>query len=220
MIRKFSDIALIWKVYAPSIPLRLFVSIRYLVVPWRRILGALPSFHALLDFGCGHGLFLNLVAAERTDALLRGVEHDEQKLEQVKRCSIPTNIRITSVEDLAGDPQARFDCATIMDVLYCVPRERWVDVFAMIRARLNPGGVLIVKDTIDAPKWKVWITSLQELVALRLLKYTKGEPAHLDSVQDFISEIEKAGFKVTEHYAIDRFYVWPHYIFIAVNSRE
>ena len=197
----------------------IFVIIRYLVCPWQKIIDHLiPLIGAgnLLDIGCGHGLLLHLVQIEKKGQKGIGIDHDPFKI-AIARQSTKRNHSITFLN--SGQEQQianqSVSCVALVDVLYAVAPQDWPHIWGLIHAKLKPDGVLLLKETIDTPRLKFWICLLQEIVATKILKYTKGQSPFLPSLGYYIKELTQNGFDVIEHRRIDQGYLWPHYLFIA-----
>jgi cyclopropane fatty-acyl-phospholipid synthase-like methyltransferase len=193
---------------------RLFVLVRYLVVPWRKVVVAVPPSRVLIDVGSGDGLFLSLLRQRYPGLRCIGIEHDEKKIEACRKYLDPA-IEILSWNDLAGRELPRADCVTATDVFYAIDLKDWGRVFEFARRCLAPKGVFVVKDCIDKPRWKMWITLVEEIFATQIARYTKGDMPHLHKVETFLEQFERHGFKCERHMRIDQWYPWSHYVLIA-----
>lgn len=221
---KWRMIGYILKTYAKeSRALRLFILIRYLVCPWQKVLSPLPLARGkgkLLDIGCGHGLFLHLIRLENGGWTLSGMDHDGAKILTARR-SVPKDTRMTFMDtprELLPDEQ--FDCITLVDVLYAVEPAQWGHIWELIHRHLTADGVLLIKETVNQPRFKYWFCLLQEIAATRILKYTKGHAPFLPSFQYYLETLVHNGFEVIEHRRVDQGYLWPHYIFVAERSKR
>jgi 2-polyprenyl-3-methyl-5-hydroxy-6-metoxy-1,4-benzoquinol methylase len=197
----------------------IFVIIRYLVCPWQKIIDRLiPLIGAgnFLDIGCGHGLLLHLVRIEKKGQTSIGIDHDPIKI-AIARRSATSNHSITFLN--SGQEQQivnqSVSCVALIDVLYAVAPKDWPHIWGLIHTKLKPDGVLFLKETVNTPKFKYWICLLQEIVATKILKYTKGQSPFLPSYHYYVKELTQNGFDVIEHRRIDQGYLWPHYLFIA-----
>lgn len=194
---------------------RLFILIRYLVCPWDRILKYLAGIESLLDIGCGHGLFLHL-AQQRLPALkCTGIDHDQKKIAQARKSLQNGTIQFISRRRITDLALPKFDCVSIIDVLYSVPQQEWRSLLEFAAACIKPDGILIIKETVNTPRWKYKFCMLQEKIALEWLKYTKGTKPFLPAPGFLIQELNRAGFDVYQHRRIDHGYLWPHYLFMA-----
>jgi len=216
-MKSISTIRYILSAYSGQpLPVRLFIFVRYLVCPWDAILRRLEGKKNLLDIGCGHGLFLQLAKNRYPSLRCTGFDHDKGKINVAKRSLPQTEMVFLYDFQVEGLRPAGFDCIDITDVLYSVPQEKWpADIFKLIRKLLKPGGALIVKETVNRPKWKYILCALQELVAIKILRYTKGSSPRLFSIDFYLSTLREHGFEIVDHRRIDSGYPWPHYLFEA-----
>lgn len=202
-----------------SLKVAIFVIIRYLVCPWQKVIDRLIPLLGegnLLDIGCGHGLLLHLVQIEKKNQPGIGIDHDPLKID-IARHSVTNGNPITFLN--SGQEQQianqSVSCVVLVDVLYAVTPKDWPHIWELIHAKLKPGGMLLLKETVNTPKLKYWICLLQEVVATKILKYTKGQFPFLPSYHYYFKELTQNGFDVIEHRRIDHGYLWPHYLFVA-----
>src|SRR5438128_2860746 len=98
---------------------RLHMLIRWRVCPLPAVARCVPTQGVIVDLGCGHGLFAQLLAREAPERTVIGVDLDAHKIMVAQSLSLP-NLRF-----VAGDvavvavPPAR--AVTILDVFYLVP---------------------------------------------------------------------------------------------------
>ena len=85
---------------------------------------------------------------------------------------------------------------------------------------IKPDGILIIKETVNTPRWKYKLCLVQERIALEWLRYTKGNAPYLPDPQLFESELNRAGFTVHQSKPIDFGYLWPHYLLVARLPRS
>jgi 2-polyprenyl-3-methyl-5-hydroxy-6-metoxy-1,4-benzoquinol methylase len=106
----------------------------------RHLRKTVPPGSRVLDFGCGVGMLLPLLAEQKYD--LTGVDLDIRYTTQFLEQFGITGANILHVEQMATLPPASFDAITALDVLEHVP-----DLDGTIRqlaGLLKPGGKLIV----------------------------------------------------------------------------
>jgi cyclopropane fatty-acyl-phospholipid synthase-like methyltransferase len=197
----------------------IFVIIRYLVCPWQKVIDRLIPLMGegnLLDIGCGHGLLLHLVQIEKKDQTSIGIDHDPFKIAIARQSAANSHsiIFLNSGQKQQIENQS-VSCITLVDVLYAVTPKDWPHIWELVHAKLKSNGVLLLKETVNTPKFKYWICLLQEIVATKILKYTKGQFPFLPSYHYYVKELTQNGFDVIEHQRIDQGYLWPHYLFIA-----
>lgn len=210
----------LWSAFAGA-PLgaKLRILGRSAICPFRAVLKHLPERGRILDVGCGDGLLFRLALRERPGGTWEGtgIDHDERKIAVAKRLR---NARLSfSHMDLSGIPSGTCDCVTVVDVLCTVPLEDWAGLLRDCMRVLRPGGTLIVKDAVDRPRWKRWFAYVEEIIAIKVIRMTKGASPHFEPVGTFRRLIEDAGGEVLEVERVDAWRPHAHCLFVA-RKRE
>jgi 2-polyprenyl-3-methyl-5-hydroxy-6-metoxy-1,4-benzoquinol methylase len=178
----------------------------------------LPLDGRLLEVGCGHGLFSNLAALSSPTLSVLGVDPAVEKVRWAQ-ASVRgrENIRfeLGTVDDVA---EHGFDVVVVLDVLYLVPRERWIRFLGDCRSRLRPAGRLLLKEVDVRPRWKFLRCVLQETLSVRLLGITLGSRFAFAGATEMTAVLEEAGFEQIERSALGRGYLTPHVLYEAVRS--
>ncbi|MEE9465093.1 MAG: class I SAM-dependent methyltransferase [Candidatus Neomarinimicrobiota bacterium] len=215
-MKSLADIKFILRSYA-TLPLctRLFVLVRYLVCPWDLLLVSIEGCDTVLDIGTGHGLFLRL--ARRRFPMLRGtgVDHDAQKIEAANKAEPQAGLIFCLSDQMDRLTPGKYSCVTFVDVLYSVPKRKWPGMLKLAHGFLRPGGTLIIKETINRPRWKYALCLAQETLAIKVLRYTKGAGPWIVPPDIYLELLEAAGFIISKHHRADKGYLWPHYLFVA-----
>ncbi|HET8570194.1 MAG TPA: class I SAM-dependent methyltransferase [Candidatus Limnocylindria bacterium] len=127
-----------------------------------------PRRGFIVDVGCGHGLFANLLAETSPDRRVLGLDIDERKI-AVARSTIDGREGLRfEVGDAGSGSIPRCDAVTIVDVLYLLPFDAQERVLRSAAAALLEGGPLIVKaqEKMRSPRYA--LTYGQELVTVGL----------------------------------------------------
>jgi 2-polyprenyl-3-methyl-5-hydroxy-6-metoxy-1,4-benzoquinol methylase len=192
---------------------RLFVLARHLLAPLRRVAAEVPARGRILDLGCGHGLFVNLLAVSSPEREILGVEPSEEKLRTARRSSRDL-LNARYQHGRVGDVAERdFDAITIIDVLYLLPDDEKLAVLRRCRELLAPGGVLLVKTNDTRPWWKYGIVRLEEEVMVRALGLTLGGQIHFRGVPEYTALLREAGFE-SRVFEIDGGRPAPHRLYV------
>ncbi len=196
---------------------RLHMIIRWRVCPMRRIATFVPSNGVIVDLGCGHGLFTQLLAHVDSRQVI-GIDLDEHKIAVAQQLQRP-NLRFLSGDIAIADlPPAQ--AITILDVFYLVPYPIQENLLRACASRLAPGGVIILKEMAELPRWKVALNWLEETLAVRVLRltdYSAEQGAlrfYFRSRADWQALFARLGFAV-ETVPLDRGYYHPHVLFLA-----
>lgn len=202
------------KQYAfPSPWLYFYIFCRLLLCPFNKLLNHMPEVETVLDFGCGSGLWLNLLNLRKKNIKqLYGVDIDKRKLGQF--CSIKSEKITLLTPELHQIPPNSFDCITILDVFYLISsqeRIQWLKVFHHL---LKPKGTLIIKDVFIGNNWKTWVIFIQEFLAVKIFKITSGK-LHWFSKNTLLSELTLNNFKKIEVINMASYYPYPHFLCLA-----
>jgi len=194
---------------------------------FERLERALPRSGRILDVGCGHGLFALLAASRASGREVLGIDLLEERLEVARRVATRHGVRNVWFERRSALdlPAGRFDAVVIADVLMYLPPDSQRLVILGAASRLAPGGVLVVKEQVQAPAWKARMVAMQERLAYALrvrLGFFRGwgtvaTPAvHLWKSDDLVALFRSLGLEAREE-RLDRFSYLSHHLFVGVS---
>ena len=119
------------------------------------------------------------------------------------------------VQDLADAPSETYDCVSVTDVLYCVPLAQWPEFLAHCTRTLKKGGLLIIKEVTNRPRWQHLLSYAQETLAIKVTKMTKGTSPHFESMDTYRSHIDKSEAWVYHSERLVSWRPYPHCLFLA-----
>jgi SAM-dependent methyltransferase len=205
------------------VSMRVHVHARWRTCPLPEIATRVPTRGAVLDIGCGHGLFASYLALDATGRSVVGVDLDERKLADaatiVERVRDAGGALTLQVAPGGAVPDGPWDAITIVDVLYLLPPAAQRDLVERAAAQLAPGGRLLVKEMAPTPGWKARWNRAQETLAVKVVGFTASESAEFSFVApaEMRSWLEACGLGVSE-VPLDRGYLHPHHLL--VGSRK
>ena len=160
---------------------------RFLTCPFLPVVGVIPRGARVLDIGAGHGVLARLALAAGAVSVV-AVEPDLRK-------ALPS-YRLGGVRFVAATDEAiggSFDVVTVTDVLYKLPRDSWPAFFRRTLARLEPDGLLVLKEMDPAHRikgaWNRWQERLASASGL-----TIGDAFSYAPVDELVDELRDAGF--------------------------
>ncbi len=194
---------------------RLHMMVRWYVCPLPRIASLVPGEGIIVDLGCGHGLFTQLLARQASARTIIGIDLDEHKIALARQVTLP-NLQFIAGDIAAADlPSAA--AITILDVFYLIPFEIQERLLTICAKNLKPGGVLLLKDMAETPRWKFRLNQFEEILAVRLFHITaslKSEGFYFRRREDWQALLCHLGFEV-QTIPMDKGYYHPHVVFVA-----
>ena len=205
-----------------SIAMRLHVHARWRTCPLEAIAARVPTTGAVLDIGCGHGLFASYLALAAHGRRVVGVDLDKRKL--VDAATVADDVAerggSLALEVARGGavPAGPWDAITIVDVLYLLPTAAQRELVERAAAQLGPGGRLLVKEMAPTPAWKARWNRFQETLAVKVVGFTASESAGFTFVDpaEMRALLEACGLEVSE-VPLDRGYVHPHLLLVGAR---
>ncbi len=198
-----------------SVTDRLHMIIRWRVCPMPALERLVPDHGTIVDLGCGHGLFAQMLTRSAPNRRVIGVDLDAHKIALAQTLTFPT------LEFMAGDiaaltiPPAQ--AVTILDVFYLVPYAVQEHLIAVCAQKLEVGGVIMLKEMAETPRWKLRLAVWEEKLAVNVLRITATTEAgsfYFRSRADWEALFVKLGFRVMT-IPLDRGYYHPHVAFVA-----
>ncbi|MDO8737183.1 MAG: class I SAM-dependent methyltransferase [Thermoleophilia bacterium] len=186
------------RLYAGASPsVRAFLRGRVLLSDLDFIESQVPVSGTVVDLGCGHGLFANLLALRSPNRNVVGIDLAPEKIE-IARATIG---RRENIDFISGDvfetgiPEC--DAITIVDVLYLLPRTEQYRILEECRRKIRPGGLLVWKAQERRPRWKFAWTWSQEMLTTST-GVTRGRRGRLTflSREEAAADLKAAGFRL------------------------
>ena len=176
----------------------------------------------LLDVGCGHGVLAALLLHEHPERRVVGIDPDARKIAWAELSigrNPNTEFRACTIEALAAERPAAFDCVLVADVLCLIARDTWAPFLAAARALLRPGGRLVLKDAENDGSWRATKALWQERLMVHILRRTVSTGGiGFATRAELSSYVTRAGFTIDEIVSYARGYSTPHVLFTAHAS--
>ena len=173
----------------------------------------------ILDVGCGHGVLAALLLHGHPERHVVGIDPDVRKIEWANESvgkSPNAEFRAVTIEALAAERPASFDCVIIADVLCLIARAAWPPFLDAAQRLLRPGGRLLLKDAENDGSWRAAKALWQERLMVHVLRRTVSTGGIGFATRDELAGyVTRAGFAVDDVTSYARGYTAPHVLLIA-----
>jgi hypothetical protein len=113
-------------------------------------------------------------------------------------------------------PDGPWDAIVVVDVLYLLEAMERQGLVRHAAAMLSSGGRFVVKETDLEPVWKFRASLIQERIAVKVLRLTKGGEVAFTPPATIKSWMQSAGLEVTEQ-SLARRRIHPHHLIVGTN---
>jgi 2-polyprenyl-3-methyl-5-hydroxy-6-metoxy-1,4-benzoquinol methylase len=175
----------------------------------------LPSEGAVVDIGCGFGLFGLYFGITHPDIQIVGLDKQQHRIGMARTTAARLGVGNVTFE--VGDAEAYVQttpvrAAYMLDILHHIRRPAAYSLLSSLASALAPGGRLIIKDIETAPRYKRCFTwALDKAMDWRA-------PVDYWHTIDVMTVLTSLGFSVVKHSMVD-FLPYPHVIYIATKPR-
>ncbi len=161
----------------------------------------LPRSGRIVDLGCGRGLMLAVLAAERDLAPaghapawdLIGLEY-RSRIVRIGRRALAGKAVIEEA-DLSACELPACRVALLFDVLHLLPEETQASLLERLRGAVEPGGLLVVREADAAGGWRFHVgQGLNRMMALVQGRW--GRRFHFRSAAGWAEFLRQSGFEV------------------------
>jgi cyclopropane fatty-acyl-phospholipid synthase-like methyltransferase len=176
---------------------RLMVHGRAFLADLARVEQYVPRHGFVVDLGCGHGLFANLLVEASATRRVLGLDRDESKVAVARSTIGDRSGRLRfEVADIASAPPPRCDAVTMVDVIHLMGPDEQRRVLHGAAAALNEGAPLIVWTQEARVDPRYALAYAQETVSVSL-GLTRGQRKrfHFPSRETALAMFEEAGFR-------------------------
>lgn len=155
-----------------------------------------PDGGSIVDIGCGHGIFSNLLALRRPGRNILGVDVDSEKIRHA-RTTLNGRPNIDFIAANTFDfPLPECDAITIVDMTYLLPKDKQLKLLEICKRSLRPGGKLIWKTQERRRHWKYAFMHAQEMAGLFSGMTPSGQKSFFFlSRSEAIESMKRAGFE-------------------------
>jgi dolichyl-phosphate beta-glucosyltransferase len=189
------------RVPALSLGTRFFLFARWHLTPYREMAKELPRKGAILDLGCGHGLFSMAAALASPSRKVTAIDHDEKRIDSARLAGDGISNLDFSIGNFTtpfGSGASRYAGIAMIDVMHYFDREFQQETAARAYKALERGGKLIVREVDpEAGAISKWNRLYEKLATKTGFTKSSNETQHaFRSRKDWERLFTEAGFQV------------------------
>lgn len=177
----------------------------------------LPKQGKITDIGCGYGFLPLMLSFMSNKREITGIDYDEEKIEIATNCISKTDNVHFVCADVTQYEYNPSDAFIISDVLHYLKQEQQVQLIQKCIAKLNPNGVLIIRDADADKKERHLGTRYTEFFSTNSgFNKTKTDGLHFASASLIKNTLE--AFPFLQYDIIDNTKLTSNIIFIIRNT--
>lgn len=187
---------------------------RCAICPLIEIEKYVPRDGTILDSGCGHGIFTNLLAMKSNRRYVIGMDISENKI----KVATSTLFERKNIEFKVGDLKESLNvkdirCLTLIDILCYIPLDEKIKLLKKNYNLLQVGGVVIIKSIQEFPRWKYWWTLFHMATIDKLMHRNFAKNSYFLKKEEYLNLLKDIGFEV-EFLDISKGYPYSHCLYI------
>ena len=191
-----------------------YLRIKFRICPLLQAETFVPANGRIVDLGCGNGLFSFILRLGSSGRTITGIDLDPKKIRVAEKIAGPDPAFDFLTANIVEADYPPADVICLIDVLYLVPPAAQNKIIRKCAGSLPPGGLLIIKEMDDRPRWKQLWNRFQETLAVKVIGFTLGEKFFFRNAAAWEDALKRHGFMVRAE-RLDRGYWYPHILLIA-----
>ncbi|MBI2559304.1 class I SAM-dependent methyltransferase [Candidatus Woesearchaeota archaeon] len=196
----------------PTIKSKIYVLLRYVLLPFKCIEPYLPKRGFIVDLGSGYGSYDIYFALREPKRKIIGLELIKSRVKIAKQASKGIRNVKFKPQDFTKDSEIKSaDAICMLDFLHHVPYRTQDAVLSECFKKLRKNGVLIIKDIAEKPRWKFLYNYVHDKIM------TKNDKLYFLRTGELTQKLNNIRFKVVHGPLIMKTYPLnpiPHYIII------
>jgi len=187
--------------------LKLYSSLRMIILPMQKIDDITPKNGKILDYGCGYGVTSTYLALSHNHREVIGIEQDRSRINIAEK--VADSVANLSIfrRDVTNMHHVHAKAHLLIDVIHHVPYIGQISLLNGILKAMSKNDLLIIKEIDKKPLFKYWWNYMHDKVM------TGNDPLFFRTCDWYTGFLGKKGLKCSVIRCENVFY--PHFIVIA-----
>jgi len=203
--------------YDTSLFTKVFLFLRWISAPFKKMETLCPQKGLILDIGCGHGLFDLFLIIKSKNRIIYALDPDKKKATPTRALNKKINNIFFFKNSFKNfSTKEKFDAILLIDLLYLLSSKEKRSLLEKAKTLLKPNGKILIKTINYSPTFKFLLCYLQEFIFVKLLKFTFSETKKLSyySLNQHRNLFNNYHFKIKKEIQLKTIFFHPHYLFI------
>ena len=173
--------------------LYIYLRLKFFSDYFKKIDELLPNVGRLVDLGSGYGLLANLLSLNSERRSVIGIDGDGKRI-GIAEGTIGSRRNINFMAEKVSSivfKDSEYDGLVMTDFLHHLPYQEQEKIMKKISQSIKLGGILVIGDVKETPRWKYYISYLADLVL-----YLGKPKCFYRTSEEMKKFIEKYGFSV------------------------
>ncbi len=205
-IKKYFPIINLYPFFWP----RVYVFLRFIILPVAKIEQLLPQKGSILDVGCGYG-FTSIFFAKNKKRKIIGLELNTTRVALAKKVSSNICNLSFSTSNLIGNKQSKVSAIIAIDLLHHINQSQKNIFLKDSFLKLNKNGLLIIKDINNKPFFKYYWNYIHDSIM------TKFSSLYFLSDLQLESLLIKNNFKIIKQGKYFNLF-YPHIFYVCKKN--
>ena len=194
---------------------KIYVFLRFILLPFNKIERYIPKKGKIIDVGCGYGSLDAYLALKEPKRKIIGMDLNEKRIVIANKATSKISNAEFFAKDFTKDVSIKkANCMILVDLLHHIPYETQKKLLRECYKKLEVGGLLIIKDVGDKPKWKYYYNYLQDKIVSKQRKLFFIKPQELQNLLVKLNFNIKLKSQLVKTWPFNPI---PHFIIVATN---
>ena len=177
-----------------NLALMIFLVLRYLILPLKKVSIYLPKKGTFIEVGCGHGIISYFLAKDEAKRNILAIDPDKGRIVYAKKMFNDVNNLKFKNSLFDKNIKEKYDCIIFFGVLYLFNDKKLAQILNSAKKKLNKNGVLYISDLKKKNDIVYKLHLLREKI-FKKIKFTRGHVIKARTEIEWFNILNNVGYK-------------------------